>query len=174
MRSIGSGWVVLSAGLALLGASPVWADIEFSQKVDRSEMGSEDTVRLSVVVVDAPPSAQVQLPAPRDFEVLSSTKSNQRSIQLSGGGPVVIRDITTHTLVLQPLRTGKLTIPPAELTTADRTYRTELIELMVKAGRLVLMVTRDRVIPIIPRPEFQISTVVVASGRQCSGAGQDR
>jgi hypothetical protein len=41
-------------------------------------------------------------------------------------------------------------------------------------SRSMLMVTRDRVIPIIPRPEFQISTVVVASGRQCSGAGQDR
>jgi hypothetical protein len=35
------------------------------------------------------------------------------------------------------------------------------------------MVTRDRVIPIIPRPEFQISTVVVASGRQCTGDEQE-
>jgi hypothetical protein len=136
MRRTGSGWTALLAGFVLLATSPAWADIEFYQKADRTEMGSEDTVRVSVVVVDAPPSAQVQLPAPRDFEVLSSSRSNQRSIQLSGGGPAVIQDITTHTLILQPLRTGKLTIPPAVLTTAGRTYRTDPIELTVKSGRM--------------------------------------
>jgi hypothetical protein len=136
MRRTGSGWPALLAGFVLLATSSAWAEIEFYQKADRAEVGTEDTVRLSVVVVDAPPSAQVQIPAPKDFEVLSSSKSNQRSIQLSGGGPAVIQDVTTHTLILHPLRTGKLTIPPAVLTTAGRTYRTEAIELTVKAGRL--------------------------------------
>ncbi|HVG57224.1 MAG TPA: BatD family protein [Hyalangium sp.] len=136
MRRTGSGWTALLAGFVLLATSPAWAEVEFYQKADRTEVGTEDTVRLSVVVADAPPSAQVQLPAPKDFQVLSSSRSNQRSIQLSGGGPAVIQDITTHTLILQPLRTGKLTIPPAVLTTAGRTYRTEPIELTVKAGRL--------------------------------------
>lgn len=136
MRRTGSGWTALLAGLALLASAPAWADIEFYQKVDRTEVGTEDTVRLSVVVADAPPSAQVQLPAPRDFEVLSSSRSSQRSIQLSGGGPAVIQDVTTHTLILRATRTGKLTIPPAVLTTAGRTYKTDPIELTVKQGRL--------------------------------------
>jgi len=38
----------------------------------------------------------------------------------------------------------------------------------------VLMVTRERVIPIITRPEFQISTVVVAPDRQCQRGEHSR
>jgi hypothetical protein len=136
MRRTGSGWTALLAGIALLASAPAWADVEFYQKVDRNEVGTEDSFRLSVVVVDAPPSAQVQLPAPKDFEVLSSARGSQRSIQLSGGGPAVIQDVTTHTLILRATRTGKLIIPPAVLTTAGRTYRTESIEMTVKPGRL--------------------------------------
>ncbi|MFL5346892.1 MAG: BatD family protein [Hyalangium sp.] len=136
MRRTGSGRTALLAGLALLAASPAWADIEFYQSVDRNEVGTEDTFRLTVVVVDAPPSAQVQLPAPRDFEVLSSSRSTQRSIQLSGGGPAVIQDVTKHLMILRATRTGRLTLPPAVLTTSGKTYRTEPIEMTVKAGRL--------------------------------------
>jgi hypothetical protein len=136
MRRTGSGWTALLAGLSLLAAAPAWADVEFYQQVDRTEVGTEDTFRLTVVVVDAPPSAQVQLTNPKDFEVLSSSRSSQRSIQLSGGGPAVIQDITKHTLILQARRAGKLTIPPSSLITADRTYRTDPIEMTVKAGRL--------------------------------------
>ncbi|WP_224365311.1 BatD family protein [Hyalangium versicolor] len=137
MRRTGSGWTALLAGLALLASAPVWAaDIEFYQSVDRNEVGTEDTFRLTVVAVDAPPSSQVQLPNPKDFDVLSSSQSSQRSIQLSGGGPAVIQDITKHLLILRAKRPGKLTIPPAALITAGRTYRTEPIEMTVKAGRL--------------------------------------
>ena len=67
MRRTGSGQMALLAVLALLAASPAWADIEFYQSVDRTEVGTEDTFRLTVVVADAPPSAQVQFPAPKDF-----------------------------------------------------------------------------------------------------------
>jgi hypothetical protein len=136
MRRTGSGRTAVLAVLALLAASPAWAEIEFYQSVDRTEVGTEDTFRLTVVAVDMPPSAQVQLPAPKDFEVISSSRSNQRSIQLSGGGPAVIQDITKHTLILRANRTGKLTIPPAVLTTASRTYRTEPVEMTVREGRL--------------------------------------
>ncbi|HLL03476.1 MAG TPA: BatD family protein [Myxococcaceae bacterium] len=136
MRRTGSGRMAALAVLALLAASPAWAEIEFYQSVDRTEVGTEDTFRLTVVVADAPPSAQVQLPAPKDFEILSSSRSSQRSIQLSGGGPAVIQDVTKHTLTLRALRTGKLTIPPAVLTTASRTHRTEPVEMTVREGRV--------------------------------------
>lgn len=136
MRRTGSGWTAALAVLALLAASPAWAEIEFYQTADRTEVGTEDTFRLTVVVTDAPPSAQVQLPAPKDFEILSSSRSSQRSIQLSGGGPAVIQDVTKHILTMRATRAGKLTIPPAVLTTASRTYRTEPVELTVREGRV--------------------------------------
>jgi hypothetical protein len=121
---------------ALLATSPAWAEVEFYQSVDRNEVGLDDTFRLTVVVADAPPSAQVQLPSPSDFEILSSSRSNQRSIQLSGGGPAVIQDVTKHVLVLRPLKLGKLVIPPAVLSTAGRSYRTESIQVTVRPGSL--------------------------------------
>jgi hypothetical protein len=136
MRRTGSGRTAVLAVLALLAASPAWAEIEFYQSVDRNEVGTEDLFRLTVVVADAPPSAQVQLPAPKDFEVISSSRSSQRSIQLSGGGPAVIQDVTKHILTMRANRAGKLTIPPAVLTTAGRTYRSEPIEMTVREGRM--------------------------------------
>ncbi|SEL51808.1 Oxygen tolerance [Stigmatella aurantiaca] len=136
MRRTGSGWRMVLAGLAVLASAPAWAAIEFYQSVDRPEVGTEDAFRLTVVVVDAPPSAQVQFPAPKDIEVISSSRSSQRSIQLSGGGPAVIQDVTKHTLVMRALRPGRLIIPPAVLQTAGRTYRTEPVEITVSPGRL--------------------------------------
>ncbi len=152
MRRTGSGRTAVLAVLALLAASPAWAEIEFYQSVDRNEVGTEDVFTLTVVVADAPPSAQVQLPAPKDFEVLSSSRSSQRSIQLSGGGPAVIQDVTKHILTLRATRTGKLTIPPAVLTTASRTYRTEAIELTVREGRLAPAPRAQPSRPALPDP----------------------
>ena len=113
MRRTGSARGALLAVLALLATAPAWAndDLDFYQTVDREEVGSQDTFRLTVVVVDAPPNAQVQLPESDDFEVLSSSRSSQRSISLSGGGPAVIQDVTRYVLVMRANRAGRLKIP---------------------------------------------------------------
>jgi hypothetical protein len=138
MRRTGSARGALLAVLALLATAPVWAndDLDFYQTVDRTEVGSDDTFRLTVVVVDAPPNAQVQLPESEDFEVLSSSRSSQRSISLSGGGPAVIQDITRHVLVMRANRAGRLKIPPSQITVRGKTYRTQPIEMSVRTGRL--------------------------------------
>lgn len=137
MRRTGSAPRALLAVLALLATAPAWAqDIEFYQTVDRPEVGSEDTFRLTVVAVDAPPNAQVKLPESEDFEVLSSSRSSQRSISLSGGGPAVIQDITRHVLVMRATRAGRLKIPPSELRANGKTYKTEPVEISVRTGRL--------------------------------------
>jgi hypothetical protein len=136
MRRTGSGRTALLAVLALLAASPAWAEVEFHQSVDRTEVGTEDTFRLTIVVGDAPPSAKLQLPALKDFEVISKSHVNQQLMQFIGGGRPVIQDVTKHVLVLQARRAGKLTIPPAVLTTAANTLRTEPVEMTVRAGRM--------------------------------------
>ncbi|WP_163995248.1 BatD family protein [Pyxidicoccus caerfyrddinensis] len=138
MRRTGSARGALLAVLALLATAPAWAndDLDFYQTVDREEVGSQDTFRLTVVVVDAPPNAQMQLPESDDFEVLSSSRSSQRSISLSGGGPAVIQDVTRYVLVMRANRAGRLKIPPSQITVRGKTYRTQPVELSVRTGRL--------------------------------------
>ena len=136
MRRTGSGGVALAATLCLLlTALPAWAAVEFYQTVDRTEVGTEDVFQLTVVVVDPPNDAQVQFPAPEAFEVLSSSQSTQRSIEMSGGGPPVIQTVRKHILMMRAKRTGTLTIPPAVLTTVGRTLRTEPVKMTVTRGR---------------------------------------
>ncbi|HET9450790.1 MAG TPA: BatD family protein, partial [Aggregicoccus sp.] len=134
MRRTGSGGAALLALTLALAVPALAAEPQFSQRVDRSEVGTEDTFRLTVQVVDPPAGAQVQFPAPEDFEVLSSSQSSERSIQLSGGGPPTLRETRRHTLVLRATRPGTLVIPPATLVTPARTWRTESVRVRVREG----------------------------------------
>ncbi|MCY1080964.1 BatD family protein [Archangium lansingense] len=136
MRRTGSGHAALAALALLLVAMPAWASIEFYQTADRTEVGTEDVFQLTVVVVEPPRDAQVQFPAPEDFEVLSSAQSEQRSIEMSGGGPPVIQTVRKHVLMMRANRTGTLTIPPAVLTSGGRTWRTEPIKMTVRRGHV--------------------------------------
>ncbi|MCP3162667.1 BatD family protein [Myxococcus qinghaiensis] len=138
MRRTGSsGPVAVLVGLALLASSPAWAaGLEFYQTVNREEVGSEDTFLLTVVTVDAPADAKVKLPSSDDFEVVNSSRSTQRSVSWSGGGPANIQDVTKYVLVMRANRAGKLTIPPSEMTTGGKTHRTESVRIDVKPGRL--------------------------------------
>ncbi|MFY0580210.1 BatD family protein [Cystobacter fuscus] len=121
MRRIGSGHAALAAIALLFAALPAWAEVEFYQTVDRTEVGTEDVFQLTVVVVDPPDNAQVQFPAPEDFEVLSSSQSTQRSIQMNGGGPPVIQTVRKHVLMMRAQRAGNLTLPPAVLSAGGHT-----------------------------------------------------
>lgn len=130
-----TGSQALRACMVLLVASPALAEVQFHQSVDRNPVGTEDTFQLTVEVTDAPDDAQVQLPDAPDFEVLSKSQSTQMSIRM-GGGRGGIQRIERYTLVMRANRTGTLIIPPAELVTERRTYRTEPIRMEVKPGRL--------------------------------------
>ncbi|MFZ5467837.1 MAG: BatD family protein [Myxococcota bacterium] len=126
---------LLAFGL-LAAATVEAAEVELYQTVDRNQVGTEDTFRLTVVVANAPDTAQLQLPAPQDFEVLSRSQSTQMSYQLGGGGAGSIQRVQKYVLVMRANRAGTLTIPPAVLTTAQRTFRTESVQVEVKKGRV--------------------------------------
>ncbi|MET0400991.1 MAG: BatD family protein [Cystobacter sp.] len=136
MRRIGSGLAAWAALCLLVAALPAWAQVEFYQTVDRTEVGTDDVFQLTVVVVDPPDNAQVQFPAPEDFEVLSSSQSTQRSIEMSGGGPPVIQTVRKHVLMMRAQRAGNLTLPPAVLSAGGRTWRTDAVKMTVRRGRV--------------------------------------
>ncbi|MBK7858247.1 MAG: protein BatD [Archangiaceae bacterium] len=134
MRRTGSHSALLLLGL--LTAATARAEVEFYQTVDRTKIGTEDTFHLTIVVGDAPEGATVQFPAPNDFEVLQRSQSTQMSYSLGAGNSGVIKRVQKYTLTMRANRTGKLTIPPAALATAQKTLKTEPIQVEVVKGRL--------------------------------------
>lgn len=127
----------LALTVALLAAGTVLgAELEFYMTVDRAKVGTEDTFRCEIVVSNAPEGAVVQFPAPPEFEVLSRSESTQMSYSVGSGGMGQIKQVRKFTLVMRANRVGHLTIPPAGLQTAARTYKTEAIKLEVVPGRL--------------------------------------
>ncbi|MBL8919709.1 MAG: protein BatD [Myxococcaceae bacterium] len=127
----------LAITASLLAAGPALAaELEFYMTVDRNKVGTEDTFRCEIVVSNAPEGAVVQFPTPADFEVLSRSESTQMSYSVGPGGMGQIKQVRKFTLVMRANRAGALTIPPAGLQTAARTYKTDAIKVEVVPGRL--------------------------------------
>src|SRR6516165_2240105 len=137
MRRIGSAAFARWAALAMLGASAsARAEIELSQSVDQTEVGLDDTFRLTVTVSNAPDSARLQFPVGSDFDVLSKSESTHLSYQLGGGGPASITRAHKYMLLMRANRAGTITIPPTVLTIGDKTYKTEPVQIAVKRGHV--------------------------------------
>ncbi len=125
----------LTALAMMLLASPALAAVEFSQNVDRTEVGTEDTFRLTVLVSGAPEGAQVQFPQTNEFEVLSRSQSTQMSYQMGGGsGLGSIKRSQRFVLAMRANRAGTLTLPASTLVAGGKSYRTEAIKMGVKKG----------------------------------------
>ncbi len=120
--------------LTLLAAASAYAETEFYQTVDRNQVGTEETFHLTVVVSDAPDGSNLQVPPSSDFEVLSKSTSTQMSYQIGSGGKGLIKQVTKYTFTLRANRAGALTIPPAQLRTADKTYKTDAIKISAVKG----------------------------------------
>lgn len=122
---------------ALLLASVAWAQAGFYQTADRSELGLEDNLQLTIVATDAPQNARLELPQTPDFEVLSQYKSSQSSFSFGSSGGPQITHTEKYTVVLRPLRTGSLVIPPATLESGDgHPLKTEPVHVTVRPGHL--------------------------------------
>jgi len=129
MGRIGSALAVLLVSSAALGA-----EVEFFQTAEPTQLGTEDTLRLSIVASNAPTNARVQFPETDDFEVLSRSQSTEMSYSLGSGGGSEIKRITKWVLVLRPNKAGALTIPSSLLVTEGRNYRADAIKVTVKKG----------------------------------------
>ena len=127
----------IGSALALLLAAPALGQVEFYQSVDRSEVGTEDTFQLTVVITNAPDGAQLKLPSSNDFETLSRSQSTQMSYQMGfGQGGASMKRTQVYTLVMRANRAGVITIPPSILEAGGRQLeKTEAIRVTVTKGR---------------------------------------
>lgn len=132
MGRIGSALALLLVSSAALGA-----EVEFFQTAEPRELGTDDTLRLSIIASNAPADARVQFPETDDFEVLSRSQSTEMSYALGAGGGSEIKRITKWVLVMRPKRAGNLTIPSSLLVTGGgRNYRADAIKVTVKKGHV--------------------------------------
>lgn len=132
MGRIGSALALLLVSSAALGA-----EVEFFQTAEPRELGTDDTLRLSIMASNAPADARVQFPETDDFEVLSRSQSTEMSYALGAGGGSEIKRITKWVLVMRPKRAGNLTIPSSLLVTGGgRNYRADAIKVTVKKGHV--------------------------------------
>lgn len=107
--------------------------VEYYASVDRDRVAIDDTLRLQVTLALSQKASpkDLQLPESPDFEVVSQGKSEQSSFSLGGGGPT-FRRVQTWTLLLRPLKEGKLVILPGSVSVDGKRYET---------GRLTVEVT---------------------------------
>ena len=110
--------------------------VQFSQRVDRTEVGTEDPFHVTIVVSGAEDGAVPQVSFPNDFEVLGKSSSSEMSYRFGGGGPGSIERTIRYNFALRANRAGRLTLPPAVLTSRGKTYRTDAITLTVKVGHV--------------------------------------
>src|SRR4051812_519210 len=101
MRRIGSH--LLALGLVLTATAARAEEVEFSQTVDRTEVGDEDTFNLTVSS-SAGNTDNIRTPVTDDFEVLSRSSSTQMSFSMGTGAPGMRRTIRI-TLVMRANRT---------------------------------------------------------------------
>ena len=115
----------------VLCALPAWAEFGFSQFVDKTTVGLDETFQLSIVISNPPSGAQLEFPSSKDFEVLSRSQSSQ----LQYGTGRKFQNEQRYYLVLRAKKEGQLLIPPALLKTKNALHKTEALTLHVVRGQ---------------------------------------
>lgn len=133
MARTGSAWLMAVFLLGSMVARAEDAPVGFSASVDRTEVGLEDILELTIATVDAPRNAKLTYPSMDAFEVVRRNQSTQTSVQFGSGGTSLQRT-TQYILLLRPLKVGTFTIPPASLEWGKESRRTESIRIKVAAG----------------------------------------
>ncbi|MGB8656347.1 MAG: BatD family protein [Candidatus Zixiibacteriota bacterium] len=116
--------------LSMCAAAPSFAqNISFNASVDRTEVGLDDQIMLSVSVSGNVKSIpQPELPTLESFTVYSSGRS--QSFSYTNGS---ISSSVIFNYVLVPKKTGKFTIGPARIELDGKTYQTNPIDINVLA-----------------------------------------
>lgn len=131
-----TGSAAAAALIVALVPAAALAEVEFHMSADRAKIGTEDTLRVQIVVGNAPNDALVQFPKTEDFEVLGRSESTEMGFSVGPGGAGVIKQVKKYTLTVRANRTGKLTIPPAVLKSPTGSVSTESLHVEVVTGRL--------------------------------------
>ena len=133
-RRTGSA-LVLCLALAALPAQAAGGEVELSATADRDEVALDGTIALEITATYSQKSdpGELQLPAFRDFDVVSRSQSEQVSFAFVNGAPSFRRTIVSS-IALTPHHAGEATIEPAKLVWQGKTWQTQPIKVQVLAS----------------------------------------
>ena len=117
--------------LSLLFISTVFAEISLRCEVDEKTIRINDELVYKLIVS----SSEKNIPAPKPpafsgFKIISQAQS---STVVFGQGS--LKTLLVYTYILVPLQPGKFKIEPSTITTEEKTYTCEEIEIEVIGGR---------------------------------------
>lgn len=104
----------------------------FYAAVNKNAIAKDGMVQLDIVIENGDMQSYVA-PAFKDFNVLRSTQGQSTNITIRGNQQVMVRKIT-RSYLLQPRKTGQLTIEPAAVRIDDQLLQTEPITITVTAS----------------------------------------
>jgi len=111
------------------------AELTFTASVDRTQVGLDDSLTLTVSVSgkDVGGISEPQLPSLEQFEVVGTNSSSSSQFSIVNGKMTSSKTID-YIYSLRPLDVGKTTIGAATLKFKGQTYQTEPIDIQVVAG----------------------------------------
>jgi hypothetical protein len=118
---------------ALAVAASGSSEARVTATVDRTELASDERLRLTVRVESETVPSKLDLPAGFDFDVVGRSQSHQSSVTFAGGR-MQARHAVEWELTLAPRREGKLAIPPLTVTVGGERLQTGAIAVTVLPG----------------------------------------
>src|SRR5690606_23792213 len=98
--------------IALLMSNPLWShNTVFSVHVSDGKIGIKDQLQVDYTIQDAPSLRSIATPKFEDFTVVGGPFSRQSTSITSDGNKMVQTVSITYSYLLQPRKTGTLTIP---------------------------------------------------------------
>ena len=121
-----------TGSLCALLLAAATADVEIGASADRDEVALDGTlnVQFTVTYSSKGDPGELELPALRDFDLVSRSQSEQVSFAFVNGAPSFKRTVVTS-VALTPKRAGDLTVEPAKVNWQGKTYSSQPLKIHV-------------------------------------------
>lgn len=133
-------FILFSVLAFLLGGSKAVnaQGVSFSATANATKVGVEDQFQITFTLQDAQQVGTIKTPSFKDFKVLGGPYQSSSSNMMISGNKMVQSQSVSVSYVLQPRRTGTITLPPA---TADdgagHQYQSNGLKIEVVAGSIL-------------------------------------
>lgn len=131
-------WRLSICCLLVVAGCKAWAqNAVFTANVSASRIGVQDQLQVDYRIENVSNLRSVSKPDFRDFVVVGGPFSSQSSNISIVGNKMIQSQSLTHSYILQPRKTGNLTIPPAfAKDAAGNTYESNAVTIQVVDGSL--------------------------------------